>query len=132
MASHRVCFKIHTDERETFSDLETYALPVQTGSKEPKNICCLKDAGAIILSKVIRWLKKVSRENRQSGLNQIQINLKPYIVRLFFKPLRQIQGYALRKCQVGSASHSPEWFITFTISVKIFGAVELYLTFQNF
>ena len=50
-------------EHETLSNSGTFALRVRTGvitpRKKPKTFFCVKDEGAVDLSRVTRWLKKI-------------------------------------------------------------------------
>ena len=55
-----------------------------------------------------------SQVARTLTIRQGQVDLKTWILRPGSKLYLQIQQLALREYQVSLASHSPDWFVTFT------------------
>ena len=99
--------------------------PAHKTIEATKNICWAKGEGAVDHSAVIKWFKKF---RSCCKIRQVQEGLKMWIPKSYFEPLRQILIVASGEYQVSSVSYSPELFVTFTTSVKAFGATELCLT----
>ena len=101
--------------------------------EQPKTFIMWKEKGQLIT--VIWGFKKccLCCKNLKS---QVQFGQKLWIPRPCSKSQKQIWQVALREYQANSASHCVMWFVTFTISAKISGATELYLSLakilQNF
>ena len=98
-------------------------------TKATKNICCMKDEGAVDHSTVNRWFKKFCLgckkiDDRAKSVRSKNVDSEPL--------LRQIRWVALREYQANSVSHGPVRFVTYMISAKASGAAELCLTLWKY
>ena len=96
----------------------------------PNLIFCVKGEGAVDRNKVTKWYKKFYSCCKNLD-NQDQVGLKLWILRLYLKPLKQIQGVTLGEYQESSASHYPLWFIPFMTSAKLSRVAEFCLTWPK-
>ena len=111
--------------------IQEYMLLGHNTTKATKNICSIKGEGKLTLIYQI-CSRNFMRVVKILLIKQGQVGLILWILRLCFKPWKQIQGVPLEEIEASSASHSPVWFIIFTISAKASGAAKLFLTLSKY